>query len=80
MDPTKFGWWFSAGISVSSPNKTDHHDRTEILLEVALNRLTLIQFGSIWWSNFATEEYNKAFKQRGMQNVTKCLLNQGFSW
>jgi hypothetical protein len=56
MDPTKFGWWFSPGISVSSTNKTDHHDITEILLEVALNTLTLIQLGSIWWSNFATEE------------------------
>jgi hypothetical protein len=27
------GWWFSP---VSSTNKTDHHDITEILLKVAL--------------------------------------------
>jgi hypothetical protein len=31
------GWWFSPGTSVSSINKTDHHDITEIWLEVALS-------------------------------------------
>jgi hypothetical protein len=30
------GWWFSP---VSSTNKTDHHDITEILLKVALNNI-----------------------------------------
>jgi hypothetical protein len=35
------GWWFSP---VSSTNKTDCHDITEILLKVALNTLTLIKF------------------------------------
>jgi len=29
--------WFSPGPSVSSTNKTDHHDITDILLKVALN-------------------------------------------
>jgi hypothetical protein len=29
-------WWFSP---VSSTNKTDHHDITEILLKVALNTI-----------------------------------------
>jgi len=29
--------------SVSSTNKTDHHDITEILLKVALNTITLTQ-------------------------------------
>ena len=28
--------WFSTGHPVSSTNKTDHHDITEILLKVAL--------------------------------------------
>jgi hypothetical protein len=28
--------WFSPGTPVSSTNKTDHHDITEILLKVAL--------------------------------------------
>jgi hypothetical protein len=31
------GWWFSPGPPVSSTNKTDRHDITEILLKVALN-------------------------------------------
>ena len=30
------GWWFSPGPTVSSTNKTGHHDITEILLKVAL--------------------------------------------
>jgi hypothetical protein len=33
--------WFSPGIPVSSTNKIDHHDITEILLKVALNTITL---------------------------------------
>ena len=34
------GRWFSpGGTSVSSTNKTDHHDITEILLTVALNTI-----------------------------------------
>jgi hypothetical protein len=31
------GWWFSSGTPVSSTNKTEHHDITEILLKVVLN-------------------------------------------
>jgi hypothetical protein len=27
------GWWFSSGTTVSSTNKTDRHDITEILLK-----------------------------------------------
>ena len=30
------GWWFSPGTAVSSTNKTDRHDITEILLKMAL--------------------------------------------
>jgi hypothetical protein len=33
------GQWFSPGTPVSSTNKTDHHDITEILLKVALNTI-----------------------------------------
>jgi hypothetical protein len=32
--------WFSQGTPVSSTNKTDRHDITEILLKVALNTIT----------------------------------------
>jgi hypothetical protein len=35
------GLWVSPGIPVSSTNKTDRHDKTEILLKVALNTITL---------------------------------------
>ena len=31
--------WFSPATPVSSTNKTDHHDITEILLKVALNTI-----------------------------------------
>jgi hypothetical protein len=37
------GWWFSLGTSVSSTDKTDRHDITEILLKVALNTINLNQ-------------------------------------
>jgi len=33
--------WFSPGSPVSSINKTERHDITEILLKVALNTITL---------------------------------------
>ena len=35
------GWWFCEGIPVFSTNKTDRHDITEIVLNVALNTVTL---------------------------------------
>ena len=34
-------WFFPRGTPVSSTNKTDHHNITEILLKVALNTITL---------------------------------------
>ena len=37
------GRWFSPGIPVSSTNKTDCYDLTEILLKVALNTINLNQ-------------------------------------
>jgi hypothetical protein len=33
------GWWFSPATLVSSTNKTDRQDITEILLKVALNAI-----------------------------------------
>jgi len=33
--------WFSLGTPVSSTNKTDHNDITEILLKVAFNTITI---------------------------------------
>ena len=34
--------WFSLGTLVSSTNKADRHDKTEILLKEALNTITPI--------------------------------------
>ena len=46
------GRWFSLDPPVSSTNKTDRHDMTEILLKVALNTITLplplIELGNIF--------------------------------
>jgi hypothetical protein len=33
------GWWFSPGTPISSTNKTDRHDITEILLTYTENNL-----------------------------------------
>jgi hypothetical protein len=35
------GLWFFLGIPVSTTNKTNRHDITEILLKVALNTINL---------------------------------------
>ena len=32
--------WFSSGTSISSTNKTDHHDIIEILLNISSNTIT----------------------------------------
>ena len=39
------GRWFSPGTPVSSINKTDRYDTTEILLKVALNTIALPKMG-----------------------------------
>ena len=38
------GRWFSPGTIVSSTNKTDRHDISEILLKVALNTINEITY------------------------------------
>ena len=40
--------WFSTGTPVSSTNKCDHHDITEILLKVVLNTITLTHSCSLF--------------------------------
>jgi hypothetical protein len=42
------GQWFSSGSPVSSINKTDHCDITEILLKVALNTIKQTNRQSKW--------------------------------
>jgi hypothetical protein len=43
------GWWFSAGSPVSCSNITDRHDKTEIVMKVALNTIH-----QIWKPNLPT--------------------------
>ena len=38
--PSVLYWWFSQGTPISSTNKTDNRDITEILLKMALNTIT----------------------------------------
>ena len=40
--------WFSPGNPVSATNKTDRHDITEILLNVALNNITPFFYLRLW--------------------------------
>ena len=44
------GPWFSPGPPVSSTNKTDRHDITEILLKVALNYITNPQISKFFFA------------------------------
>jgi hypothetical protein len=46
------GRWFSPGTPVSSTNKADHHDITEILLKVALNTINQPYNIRPWWKTF----------------------------
>jgi hypothetical protein len=64
------GQWFSPGTPVSSSNKTDSHDITEILLKVALNTMTYRTFArdkssmtnthkaTIFFMTFTKRRYN----------------------
>jgi len=45
------GRWFSSGTPVSSTNKTDLHDITEILLKVALNTINQTKPSLIYFYN-----------------------------
>jgi hypothetical protein len=45
------GRWFSPGTPVSSTNKTDRHDITEILLKVVLNTIKQTNKQHLIWFN-----------------------------
>ena len=57
--------WFSPGIPVSSTNKTDRHDITEMLLKVALNTIVphglIINFQHLSFSLFSLRFGNNIF-------------------
>jgi hypothetical protein len=50
--------WFSPDTSVSSTNKTDRHDITEILLKVALNNINKTIKSSGYLDNFHRQTNN----------------------
>jgi hypothetical protein len=74
--------WFSQGNLVSSTNKTNHHDVTEILLKVTLNTITLyvlISTEGYDWSYYLlgmidTEEYDWSYYLPGM------IDTEGYDW
>jgi len=57
------GWWFSPGTPVSSSNKTDRHDIAEILLNLALNPLTInITHNYLSWLGIFGRELSQHYK------------------
>ena len=69
--------WFSPGTPVSSTNKTDRNDKSEILLKVALHTKTLTRFQFLWSIRGQVTKHNKigmtlccffAFKKEKEQN------------
>jgi hypothetical protein len=66
------GGWFSPGPTVSSINKTDRHDITEILLKVALNTIkpskqstSRLFVDKIFFERFALHFINILWKLKG---------------
>ena len=53
------GRWFSPGCPVSSTNKTDRHNITEILLKVALNTIKQTNLFITLKSHFLISQWNK---------------------
>jgi hypothetical protein len=74
------GLWFSPGTPVSSTNRTDSHDITEILLKVALNTIkqTNKYFFVIWChgSSFQMEANKNNYANLPIQHTLpiKCLF------
>ena len=49
------GRWFSRGTPVSSTQKTDRHDITEIVLNVALNTIALTLLSSFYYEQMSNQ-------------------------
>ena len=74
------------GSPVSSTNKTDHHDKVEILLKVALNTINLkmfstiipynsnhLLFGQVFGVECSTSESNTIFRNYIVDRTGKAL-------
>jgi hypothetical protein len=72
------GRWFSAGPLVSSTNKTDHHDKIEILLKVALNTIKKQQTISLV-KNLPLVQ-GKQILLADTIGVKSCLVNDRVVW
>jgi hypothetical protein len=81
------GRWFSPGTPVSSTNKTDHHNVSEILLKVVLNTITwrlkcnALELDNILKkSNFCFANFQMFLSHKNMRNVEiaypKWFINQ----
>ena len=67
------GRWFSPGTQVSSINKTDRHDITEILLNVALNTITTLIWN--WYKLFYLTFCIFSFEfEESCLSDTRCLI------
>jgi hypothetical protein len=67
------GQWFSLGAPVSSTNKPDRHNITEILLKVVLNTITLTPL--YWLENWASlVKFHKLFYVQGAEMRSDCSL------
>jgi mRNA-degrading endonuclease HigB of HigAB toxin-antitoxin module len=73
--------WFSPSSLVSSTNKTDRHNRAEILLTVAFNTITLTLFPIFWWKSlkvaFSIINHFIYFNKNvlDISGKKKCLMN-----
>ena len=56
---SKVGRWFSPDTLVSSTNKTDRHEVTEIFLKVVLNIIAITHSDTFRATLFAIQKYNK---------------------
>jgi hypothetical protein len=64
-DLRQVGRWFSPGPPVSSTNKTDRHDITEILLKVVLNTIKQTNIQCSW---------KQTENSRSMQDATRSRI------
>ena len=81
------GWWFFRGTPVSSTNKTDRYDITEILLKVALNTFKQTNNIQTWLKSVIVWYINGVCDLIGWKTVrlykSKCcqqLVNNSCLW
>jgi len=75
--------WFSLGPLIFSTNKTDRHNITEILLEVALDTIKQTNIYTLFSSivifvccpvNCFTFQFNMKLLERGFVEVNSCMV------